>query len=171
MYNIFMWIKIEHYFEEFPIRKKIAALFLMYGFRIGNDEKIYCNDIEIPYTSIARALNIDRRVVKETVRMILKNEELSVVFKNLNSIAFYNEVAKKMHFGVIEIYADASTVGIVAEVSSMIAKENISIRQIVADDPTLFPEPKLTVITEKKVPGELLDKFLSVKGVKRVSIY
>jgi len=166
-----MWNKVERYFGNHPIRKKVAALFLMYGLSIKEDEKIYCNEVEISYTCIARALDIDRRVVKETVRMILKNEELSVVFKNLSSVAFYNEVAKRMHFGVVEIYAEASTIGIVAKVSTMIANENITIRQIVADDPTLFPEPKLTIITGKKVPGELLDQFLSVKGVKRVSIY
>ena len=166
-----MWNKLEHYFEDLPVRKRVAALFLMYGLSIEDDEKIYCNDIEIPYTSIARALDVDRRVVKETARMILKNEELSDIFGSLNTVAFYNDVAKKMHFGVVEIYADAATVGIVAKVSSMIAEEKIAIRQIVADDPTLYPEPKLTIITEKKVPGELLDDFLNVKGVKRVSIY
>ncbi len=166
-----MWNKVERYFGNHPIRKKVAALFLMYGLSIKDNEKVYCNEVEISYTSIARALDIDRRVVKETVRMILKNEELSSVFKNLSSVAFYNEVAKRMHFGVVEIYAEASTIGIVAKVSAMISQENISIRQIVADDPTLFPEPKLTIITEKKVPGELLDHFLNVEGVKRVSIY
>lgn len=166
-----MWIEIESYFETLPIRKKIAALLLMYGLSIKGDEKIYCNDVEVSYTSIARAVGVDRRVVKETVRMILKNDELSVVFKNLGSVAFYNEVAKRMHLGVIEIYAEASTVGIVAKVSTMIAQENITIRQIVADDPTLFPDPKLTIITGKKVPGELLEHFLGVEGVKRVSIY
>jgi len=166
-----MWTKVEHYFKDLPVRKKVAALLLMHGLCIKDNEKVYCNEVEISYTSIARALDIDRRVVKETVRMILKNEELSVVFKNLSSVAFYNEVAKRMHFGVVEIYAEASTVGIVAKVSMMIANENITIRQIVADDPTLFPEPKLTIITGKKVPGELLDQFLSVEGVKRVSIY
>lgn len=166
-----MWNKVERYFENLPIRKKVAALFLMYGLSIKEDEKIHCNEVEVSYTSIARAVGVDRRVVKETVRMILRNEELSTVFKNLSSVAFYNEVAKRMHFGVVEIYAEASTVGIVAKVSTMIAQENISIRQIVADDPTLFPEPKLTIITGKKVPGELLDQFLDVEGVKRVSIY
>jgi len=166
-----MWTKVEHYFKDLPVRKKVAALLLMHGLCIKDNEKVYCNEVEISYTSIARALDIDRRVVKETVRMILKNEELSVVFKNLSSVAFYNEVAKRMHFGVVEIYAEASTVGIVAKVSMMIANENITIRQIVADDPTLFPKPKLTIITGKKVPGELLDQFLSVEGVKRVSIY
>ncbi len=166
-----MWNKVERYFEKFPVRKEIAALFLKYGLCIKEDNRIYCNDIEIPYTSIAKVLDVDRRVVKETVKTILKNEELSTVFTNLQSVAFYEGVAKRMHFGVVEIRADSSTVGIVAKISSMVAKEQISIRQIVADDPTLYPEPKLTIITEKKVPGELLDDFLEVEGVQQVSIY
>ncbi|MEA1994432.1 MAG: regulator [Euryarchaeota archaeon] len=166
-----MWNKVEHYFKDLPVRKRIAALFLMYGLSIKQDKKVYCNKLEISYTSVARALDVDRRVVKETVKMILENEELSRVFKNLNAVAFYEEVAKKMHFGVVEIYAEASSVGIVAKISTMIAETNISIRQIVADDPNLYPEPKLTIITGEKVPGELLDDFLSVEGVEKVSIY
>lgn len=38
--------------------------------------KIKAGDIEVPYTKIAKALDVDRRVVKETVGMILKVPEL-----------------------------------------------------------------------------------------------
>ena len=102
-----MWNEIGHYFDSYPMRKEIASLLLKYGLKVKEDEKIYCNDIEIPYTSIAKVLSVDRRVVKDTVKIILKHEELSKVFKNLKSVSFYNGLAKKMKFGIVEIYASA----------------------------------------------------------------
>jgi len=103
--------------------------------------------------------------------MILKHEELSEIFKNLSSISFYNELAKKMRFGIVEIYATARKPGIVARITSIISKEGISIRQVLAEDPYLYPEPKLTIITEKKIPGELLSEILELEGIDKVTIY
>jgi predicted regulator of amino acid metabolism with ACT domain len=39
------------------------------------------------------------------------------------------------------------------------------------DDPELSPEPKLTLIVEKKIPGELISKLLKITGVAKVSVY
>ncbi|KUJ98419.1 MAG: Regulator of amino acid metabolism, putative, containing act domain, partial [Thermococcales archaeon 44_46] len=61
-----MWGKLEHYFDEYPVRKQIAKLLLKYGLKVSDDMKIKCGNIEVPYTKIAKALDIDRRVVKET---------------------------------------------------------------------------------------------------------
>ncbi|MDD4681230.1 MAG: amino acid-binding protein, partial [Clostridia bacterium] len=41
----------------------------------------------------------------------------------------------------------------------------------VSDDPYLTDNPRLTIITDKKVPGELVDKILELPSVKGVSIY
>ncbi len=77
-----------------------------------------------------------------------------------------------MDFGVVEITpVDAKTPGILAKASSLIADKNISIRQAIVDDPELSPEPKLLLITEKKMPAELIPEFLKIKGVSKVSIY
>jgi predicted regulator of amino acid metabolism with ACT domain len=53
----------------------------------------------------------------------------------------------------------------------ILAKNGLSIRQAIVDDPELSPEPRLTLIMEKKVPGELIPEFLKVKGVAKVSVY
>jgi len=39
------------------------------------------------------------------------------------------------------------------------------------DDPELSPEPKLSLIVEKKIPGELIPKFLKINGVVKISVY
>jgi predicted regulator of amino acid metabolism with ACT domain len=53
----------------------------------------------------------------------------------------------------------------------IITKKGLSIRQAIVDDPELSPEPKLTLIVEKKIPGELIPEFLRTKGVAKVSVY
>ncbi|MEM2961032.1 MAG: amino acid-binding protein, partial [Candidatus Bathyarchaeia archaeon] len=77
-----------------------------------------------------------------------------------------------LNFGVVEITPiDAKTPGILAAAACLIAQKNISIRQAIVDDPELTPEPKLTLITETKIPGELIPEFLKIRGVSKVSVY
>jgi predicted regulator of amino acid metabolism with ACT domain len=56
------------------------------GLRINPEGKMFCNDIEIPATRIAAALNIDLRVGKVTAMAILQTEELRHLFTNLKSV-------------------------------------------------------------------------------------
>jgi len=73
---------------------------------------------------------------------------------------------------VVEITPeDPKIVGILANAASIIAEEGISIRQALTDDPELSPEPKLTLIADRKIPGSMIPKFLKVKGVAKVSVY
>ena len=61
--------------------------------------------------------------------------------------------------------------GILASTSNLISKKGISIRQAYAEDTELQENPLLTIITEKPVSGDLINEFLKIKGVTRVSIY
>jgi predicted regulator of amino acid metabolism with ACT domain len=53
----------------------------------------------------------------------------------------------------------------------ILAKNGLSTRQAIVDDPELSPEPKLTFIVEKKILGEFTPELLNVKGVAKVSVY
>ncbi|RLF07776.1 MAG: amino acid-binding protein [Thermoprotei archaeon] len=166
-----MWSIIVKKFEEAPAKLKVAKLLVENGFRIGENGKIYCGDIEIPDTKIARVLNVDRRVVRETVKYIMSDEMLKKVFTRLKPAgALLRDVATLFSYGVLEIRAEPSAVGIIAGVTEALAKAGISIRQIHAEDPDLNPDPKLIIITEKPVPGEVIPEILKVPNVKSVTI-
>ncbi|HIC86797.1 MAG TPA: ACT domain-containing protein, partial [Aquificae bacterium] len=60
-------------------------------------------------------------------------------------------------------------VGIVAGITSILAREGISIRYILAEDPELSVESKLTIVTNTKIPGKLVDEFLKI--FNKVVIY
>jgi len=166
-----MWKDIERYFKSSPKRREVASLFLMLGLSVRGDGKVYCLDIEVPHTKIADTLGIDRRVIRETITDILEDNHLRGVFSALQPRAFMRDAAGALGWGVIEVEASSESVGIVANVATIIAAENISIRQVVADDPLLYPAPKLTIVTEQKIPPHLLEDILRVPGVRKVSIY
>lgn len=166
-----MWGRIEHYFDEYPVRKQIAKVLLKYGLKVSDDMKVKCGDIEVPYTKIAKALDVDRRVVKETVAMILKISELREIYTNLEPTVHMKFVGRHVGYGVIEIEPEPRTIGILAKIATKIADRNINIVQVVAEDPELYPEATLTIITEKPIPGDLINELSKLEGVKRISIY
>lgn len=74
--------------------------------------------------------------------------------------------------GVIVITPDdAADTGILAEVSKVVSDHDISIRQAVSDDPYFTDEARLTIITDSKIPGDIVNSVLKLDGVKGVSIY
>lgn len=166
-----MWKKIKRFFEKSPSQLKVAKLLVETGLRIGKDGKIYCGEIEIPATKIATSLEVDRRVVKDMAQAILKTKELKHLFLNLKPAGpLLRDVAQYLGYGVVEIRASPESVGIIAEATTLIANKGISIRQILAEDAEIYPDPKLTIITEKPIPGEMLSKFLKISTVRQVSI-
>ncbi len=167
-----MWETIKRHFENYPERLKVARILVENGLCIKNG-KIYLNEIEIPPTRIARVADVDRRTVNETINTIRTNRELRLIFEGLRPAGHsLKEIAKYLELGVVEITPiDARIPGILANSAMILAKNGLSIRQAIVDDPELSPEPKLTLIAEKKIPGELIPEFLKVKGVAKVSIY
>jgi len=167
-----MWRQISDRLKEYPGRQRVARLLVELGLSIHEGPKIYCGGIELSDVKIARFLGLDRRTVRDTARLILSDPLLRSVFEKLRPAGSYlADVAKFLGYTVIEIYADPHTIGIVAKASALIAEENIAIRQAVADDPDLTPEPKLTLVVEKEPTGAILQKMLKIPGVTKISTY
>jgi len=167
-----IWNTVTKCLEGYPERLNVAKVLIENGLSVRNG-KIFCNEIEIPPIRIGRVAKVDRRTVAETMKMIERNPELKVIFENLRSSGHsLKEVARHLELGVVEITPhDARIPGILAKSAMILAKNGISIRQAIVDDPELSPEPKLTLIAETKIPGELIPEFLKVKGVAKVSVY
>jgi len=163
---------VVEYLKGYPERLSVARVLVENGLSV-RDGKIYCNEIEIPSIRISRVAGVDRRTVSETIRMIERNPELRIIFREIRSAGLsLKEIARHLNLGVVEITpVNARIPGILAKTATIIAERNISIRQAIVDDPELSPEPKLTLITETKIPGELIPKFLKVKGVAKVSVW
>ena len=166
-----MWRKIEALMVGHPERLRVVRKLLENGFSL-RDEGIYLNDIEVPIVRIAKSAGVDRRTVDETIRMVENSPELKTLFSNLRSAGMsLKGVAKQLGLGVVEIVVqDPHRPGILAEVSQLFSELGISIRQALVDDPELAPEPKLVLIGDKAVPGEIVPRLLKIGGVTRVSV-
>lgn len=167
-----MWNTIKQHLENYPERLKVARILVENGLTVKNG-RVYLNEIEIPRAHVAKAAGVDRRTVNETLKTIRDNVELRQIFEGLRSAGHsLKEIARHLGLGVVEITpVDARIPGILASSAMILAKNGLSIRQAIVDDPELSPEPKLTLIVEKKIPGEIIPEFLKIKGVAKVSVY
>jgi predicted regulator of amino acid metabolism with ACT domain len=167
-----MWNKIKTQLEDYPERLKVARVLIENGLS-ARGEKIYLNEIEIPPVRIARVAGVDRRTVNETLCTIKENPELKIIFEQIRPAGHsLREIAKHLNLGVLEITpVNARSAGILAKSSTILNEAGLSIRQAIVDDPELSPEPKLTLIVERKIPGQLISELLKISGVAKVSVY
>jgi len=169
--DVRMWRQISERLKDYPGRLRVARALVELGLSV-RDGRIFCGDIEQSELKIARAIGVDRRTVRETVEFVESDSVLQSVFKGLKPAGpFLPNVARFLGYRVIEIYADPHAVGIVTEASALISREGITIRQAVADDPDLTPEPKLTLVVEREPSGDAIQKMLKIPGVTKVATY
>ncbi len=167
-----MWSIIQEKFKNHPAQEKVIRLLLERGFQVNEQGRVVSGNIEIPHTQIANEIAVDRRVVDSTCETIMKDKTLLQIFRNVRTMPFLREVAPLLGLGVIVIAPDnAARKGLLGAVATAVAEHGIIIRQAVSDDPYLTEEPKLTIITEGKVSGELVNSLTRIKGVKSVTVY
>lgn len=167
-----LWNKIVSTMANHPERLKVVRTLLESGLGI-RQSRIYLNNIEVPVVKIARVAAVDRRTVNETIKSIESTPELRSLFEKLGSAGIsLKNVAHDLGLGTVEILVeDPAKPGIISGATSLLAKAGISIRQALVDDPDLVPEPKLVLIADRPVPGELVTKLREIPGVTRVSLY
>ena len=167
-----MWERINEKFQKYPARLRVAEKMIELGLSLKDDGRIYCGNLKISDKALASAAEVDRRAIKSTIEIIKDDAELYNLFSNIIPAGtLLKNIAKNLELGVIEIEVGSESEGILASTTNLISKKGISIRQAYAEDTELQENPLLTIITEKPVSGDLINEFLKIKGVTRVSIY
>jgi predicted regulator of amino acid metabolism with ACT domain len=162
---------IEKIFSRYPARKKLIFCLLRHGLRIGEDGKILCGDIEISDVKIARYLEIDRRIVKNTIKFVLSNPSLKNLLTKIKPIARLDELGSALGLGVIKVFVkNARTTGVIYKVTKIVDEHKVSIRQLIAEDPELGYEPSLIFVLEKELPDGLVSKIKKLDFVTRIEI-
>ena len=158
-------------FEGSPSQQAVIRLLLERGFSVNDGGRVVSGGIEIPNTQIARELGIDRRVVDSTTESILEDDDLRPIFQNISSIPSLRDLAPVLDLNVVTIEVhDADEPGIVARITSMIADEGISIRQTISEDPEFTDEPRLYLVTDGPLPGDLITALMDLDFVRRVEL-
>ncbi|MFH1056058.1 MAG: amino acid-binding protein [Candidatus Altiarchaeota archaeon] len=152
-------------------QRRVAEYLIKHGLRVSPDGLLRAGDVEVSQVSVARVLDVDRRVVKSTIGAVLRDRDLGKIFGSLSVTPSLRELAPVLGFGAVEIIpTNAAGKGIVAGVTSAISNAGVGIRQVIADDPVFADNPELTIITDKPIPRNLIDKILKVKGVRKVVV-
>jgi predicted regulator of amino acid metabolism with ACT domain len=167
-----MWKKTIEKFEKYPSQQKVIIKLLQLGLRVDENKKIYCEDVEINMSSLAKSINTDRRVIVSTINNILVDDDLKKIFSNITPAGpVLSKISQPLGLGVIEIEGMAEKCGILSEVSKILADEKISIVQVYASDAYLTLNPHMTLITDKLIEGNIIQLLLNIDGVNKVSIY
>ncbi len=166
-----LWERVRTLLEGHPERLQVARTLIENGLSV-RDGNVYLNEIEIADARLARAAHVDRRTIGETVQVIERDPQLGSIFRNLRSAGpSLRGVAKQLDLGVVEITAeDAHAIGILAGASRLLADAGLSVRQALVGDPDLEPDPKLTLICDRPVPGHVVQEMLRVRGIARVTV-
>ena len=167
-----MWNQIEKYFKDLPAQLKVAKLLFERGFQVREDGQVVSGGIEVPHTQIAKEVSVERRAVDSTVQTILSKPELKRIYMNLRQVCSLQEVAREFNLGVIIfVPEDASQTGIIANVTKKVSEKGLSIRQALAEDPSISAQPKLTLIIEGEIPPELISEIRKLPGTRSVTVY
>ncbi|WP_435180747.1 ACT domain-containing protein [Halorussus sp. AFM4] len=166
-----MFDEIMRKFEGSPSQQAVIRLLLERGFSVNDDGRVVSGSIEIPNTQIAREIGVDRRVVDSTTDAILADEELRRIFQNISSIPSLMDLAPVLDLTVLTVdVTDADQPGIVATVTTLLADNDISIRQTISEDPEFTDEPRLYLVTDDDIPGDVLNELKNLGFVRKLEL-
>jgi predicted regulator of amino acid metabolism with ACT domain len=166
-----MFDEIMDKFADSPSQQEVIRLLLERGFSVNDDGRVVSGGIEIPNTGIAREVGVDRRVVDTTTDAILADDELRPIFQNISAVPSLMDLAPVLDLTVLTVaVGDAEQSGIVASVTSEIAAHDISIRQVLSEDPEFTDQPRLYVIIDEELPGDLINDIRELPFVRRIEL-
>jgi predicted regulator of amino acid metabolism with ACT domain len=166
-----MFDEIMQKFEGSPSQQAVIRLLLERGFSVNDEGRVVSGSIEIPNTQIAREIDVDRRVVDSTTDAILEDEQLRRIFQNISSIPSLMDLAPVLDLHVLTVdVSDADRPGIVATITTLLADNDISIRQTISEDPEFTDEPHLYLVTDEEVPGDLLNELKNLDFVRKIEL-
>jgi len=158
-------------FADSPSQQAVIRLLLERGFSVNDEGRVVSGGIEIPNTGIAREAGVDRRVVDATTDAILADDQLRRIFQNISAIPSLMDLAPVLDLTVLAVTVrDAEESGIVATVTAAIADRDIPIRQTVSEDPEFTDEPKLYVVTDESLPGDLINEIREFAFVRKIEL-
>ena len=126
---------------------------------------IFVDNVVIADHALARALNIDRRVVKWTIEQVEKSKFLSSILSKTRPVGTsLADIAPQLGYIALVVEITGSPFPI-TDVIDILVRNGMEIRQMLAEAPDIVANPKITVV----VAGRLSDRaFAEIIGLKQV---
>jgi hypothetical protein len=166
-----MWSNIRKQFRRQIVRPDVVRKMIECGMRVSEDDKLYVGDVEQDYSAVARAVDVDRRVVKQTVEQIRGNRYLYSIFSKTKPFGTsLVDVVSVLGYTAVIIEADPRSPGVMAAVAEILSKHGTVVRQALADDPEMVPNAKMTLVVEGQLTGEAMVELNRLKLVKSLKV-
>lgn len=164
-----MWPSIKKQFDRKTVRPEIVRKMIECGMSISEDEKILVGDVEVDYSAVANAIQVDRRVVKQTVEQIKDNPFLYSIFSKIRPLgASLVDLVSVLGYTAIVVEANPKEPGVMAAVAGILSKHGMVVRQAIAEDPDMVLDAKMTLVVEGQVSGTALEELNSLKSVRSI---
>ncbi len=161
---------LEGHFVGFPSQEKVAKLLLEQGIRV-HEGHAYCGNIEQGDSAIGRACGVDRRVVRSTLERISSTPSLDSLFSKLRCTLSMVDMAPEIGCSSIVITPTDSTMpGILADITEVLYRSGVSVRQAMVDDSGDRQNAVLLVIVYGKIPNEVIPELKACRGVASILI-
>ncbi len=165
-----MTLIIDAYFHEYPARKKVAELLFKNGISV-RDGKLYSGEIEIPVSSVARAADVNRKIVYHTIEFIEKNYALRSIFERLEPMANLRKVGPIVGWDVLEFEMEMNKLSCaLKDVLQILSRPGCHVRQVIGEEP-LLSEGKIYIVLTKPVPIEILEEIKELPTVKDITLH
>lgn len=165
-----MTLIIDAYFHEYPARKKVAEMIFKSGFSV-RDGKVFAGDVEIPISSIARASNVNRKVVYHTIEYIEKNYALKSIFERIEPMPSLRRVGPIVGWDVLEFDMDINSLSCaLRDVLEILSRPECHVRQVIGEEP-LLSEGKIYVVLTRPVPMDILKKLKNLSTIKDITLH
>ena len=156
--------------KRYPSQRKVARKLLEYGIRVENSVA-YCGDIEQTDAGIARACEVDRRVVRTTLEHISATPELDSIFSKLRPMLSMVDMADAINCSaVVIIPTDARVPGIIADVTTVLYNSGITLRQAMVSDDGERDRSTLQIVVDGKLQENVIMLLKNCRGVASVLI-
>ena len=165
-----MTLIIDEYFRDYPARKKVAEIMFNSGFSV-REGKVFAGDVEVPVSSIARAAEVNRKIVYYTIEYIEKNYALRSIFERMEPMANLKNVAPIVGWEVLELDMDMTDISCtLKDVVLVLSEMGCHVRQIMGENP-LFGDGKIFIVLTRPVPMELLERIREIPSVKDIILH
>jgi uncharacterized protein len=166
-----MWPNIRKQFDRQVARPEVVRKMIECGMRVSDDERIFVDDVEVGYSAVARAVKVDRRVVKQTVQQIRRNRYLYSLFSMTRPLgtSLVSQVSQ-LGYTALVIEADPKSAGVMAGVAEILSRHGMVVRQAVAEDPEMVPDAKMTLVLEGHLTGKAIEELNGLGVVRSIKI-
>ncbi|MEM0140257.1 MAG: hypothetical protein QXZ44_06585 [Ferroplasma sp.] len=159
----------DEYFKDYPVKKKIVCILYENGISI-RDDKFYLNNIEIPLSSIANAIKVNRRTLYETIKFVNNNFVIKKIMENLSVITDIKQVSLLMKNEVVTIYIEKGYYSkVFLSVVNVIGKYASSIKEIYSVNSN-YENGLIRIIFYNKINSGIFSILNDISGIQKIII-